>query len=190
MEPAAVAIRAAAKRPIERLELMLVVLDPGLEDVPVPHRRLDELDRLFVAPTAQRLVRHDRRDDRVAGAPWRDLDEKFGHWNSVFRRFRRWALKGIFEAVFRDLEQIAEIIARMPASFRLYSGDDSSTLALVNEHLREAAVPALAFEVEGAAHYLPAYAGNLDDRPHPVRLHVGDEDRQSGEIGGRGLMHR
>ena len=37
------------------------------------------------------------------GAPWRDLDKKFGHWNSVFRRFRRWALKGIFEAVFRLL---------------------------------------------------------------------------------------
>jgi transposase len=37
------------------------------------------------------------------GAPWRDLDEKFGRWNSVFRRFRRWALKGIFEAVFRHL---------------------------------------------------------------------------------------
>jgi transposase len=37
------------------------------------------------------------------GAPWRDLDKKFGHWNSVFRRFRRWALKGIFEAVFRHL---------------------------------------------------------------------------------------
>jgi transposase len=37
------------------------------------------------------------------GAPWRDLDEKFGNWNSVFRRFRRWALKGVFEAVFRQL---------------------------------------------------------------------------------------
>jgi transposase len=37
------------------------------------------------------------------GAPWRDLHEKFGHWNSVFRRFRRWALKGVFEVVFQHL---------------------------------------------------------------------------------------
>ena len=37
------------------------------------------------------------------GAPWRDLHEQFGHWNSVFRRFRRWALKGVFEVVSQHL---------------------------------------------------------------------------------------
>ena len=25
------------------------------------------------------------------GVPWRDLPREFGNWNSVFRRFRRWA---------------------------------------------------------------------------------------------------
>jgi transposase len=37
------------------------------------------------------------------GAPWRDLPEDFGKWNSVFQRFRRWALKGVFERVFTTL---------------------------------------------------------------------------------------
>ena len=37
------------------------------------------------------------------GAPWRDLPEEFGNWNSVFRRFRRWALKGAFESLFKAL---------------------------------------------------------------------------------------
>jgi transposase len=37
------------------------------------------------------------------GAPWRDLPAHFGRWNSVFRRFRRWALKGVLETVFKDL---------------------------------------------------------------------------------------
>lgn len=37
------------------------------------------------------------------GCPWRDPHREFGHWNSVFRRFRRWAQKGVFERVFENL---------------------------------------------------------------------------------------
>jgi transposase len=37
------------------------------------------------------------------GCPWRDLYPEFGRWNSVFRRFRRWALNGVFERVFESL---------------------------------------------------------------------------------------
>jgi putative transposase len=37
------------------------------------------------------------------GAPWRDLPETFGNWHSVFQRFRRWALKGVFERLFQLL---------------------------------------------------------------------------------------
>jgi len=38
-----------------------------------------------------------------AGAPWRDLPEEFGNWNSVFRRFRRWAQKGVWKLLFTEL---------------------------------------------------------------------------------------
>ena len=34
------------------------------------------------------------------GAQWRDLPGGFGHWNSVFQRFRRWVKGGVFERVF------------------------------------------------------------------------------------------
>ncbi len=37
------------------------------------------------------------------GSPWRDLPESFGHWFSVWKRFRRWALKGVFERIFAAL---------------------------------------------------------------------------------------
>ena len=37
------------------------------------------------------------------GAPWRDLPSEFGHWNSVFQRFRRWVEGGVFERVFACL---------------------------------------------------------------------------------------
>ena len=39
------------------------------------------------------------------GAPWRDLPAAFGTWSSVWKRFRRWALKGVFERIFEELSQ-------------------------------------------------------------------------------------
>jgi putative transposase len=37
------------------------------------------------------------------GAPWRDLPEIFGGWNSVFRRFSRWSKKGIWHRIFEAM---------------------------------------------------------------------------------------
>ena len=37
------------------------------------------------------------------GAPWRDLPDCFGKWFSVWKRFRRWALRGVFEKLFKAL---------------------------------------------------------------------------------------
>jgi transposase len=37
------------------------------------------------------------------GAPWRDLPERFGPWNSVFRRFSRWSKSGIWSRVAQAL---------------------------------------------------------------------------------------
>jgi transposase len=42
------------------------------------------------------------------GAPWRDLPEAFGNWNSVFQRFRRWARGGVFDRIFEALSDEAD----------------------------------------------------------------------------------
>ncbi len=37
------------------------------------------------------------------GSPWRDLPERFGKWNTVWRRFARWRDAGIFDATLEAL---------------------------------------------------------------------------------------
>ena len=38
-----------------------------------------------------------------AGLPWRDLPERFGRWNTVYKRYARWSEKGLWIAVFAAL---------------------------------------------------------------------------------------
>src|SRR5580698_3539270 len=33
------------------------------------------------------------------GTPWRDVPEKFGNWNLIYRRLRRWSVSGVWESV-------------------------------------------------------------------------------------------
>ncbi len=39
------------------------------------------------------------------GGPCRDLPPGFGAWNSVFRRFRRWAQGGVFQRIFEAVSE-------------------------------------------------------------------------------------
>jgi transposase len=38
------------------------------------------------------------------GAPWRDLPERYGAWKTVYSRFRRWTLQGVWEQVLQQLQ--------------------------------------------------------------------------------------
>jgi transposase len=56
---------------------------------PLDHRRV--LDAIFwIART---------------GAPWRDLPDKLGNWNSVHRQFRRWRASGVWDVMLQALAE-------------------------------------------------------------------------------------
>lgn len=38
-----------------------------------------------------------------SAAPWRDLPPELGRWKSVYTRFRRWSLAGVWETLFNAL---------------------------------------------------------------------------------------
>ncbi len=38
------------------------------------------------------------------GAPWPDLPERFGKYNTAFQRFNRWAKKGVWERLHAELQ--------------------------------------------------------------------------------------
>ena len=38
-----------------------------------------------------------------SGAPWRDLSERYGKWNTVYKCFAKWQEQGVFEKVFHEL---------------------------------------------------------------------------------------
>jgi transposase len=59
------------------------------------------------------------------GAPWRDVPEKYGNWNSIYRRFLRWSKSGIWESV-------AAALAETMAESGHYSIDSTTVRAHVS----------------------------------------------------------
>lgn len=42
------------------------------------------------------------------GAPWRDLPERYGKWQTVASRFYRWRKGGIWSQIFAQLQQMRD----------------------------------------------------------------------------------
>jgi transposase len=41
-----------------------------------------------------------------AGCPWRNMHKRYGKWNSVYVRFRRWAEQGIWDNMLTPLHEL------------------------------------------------------------------------------------
>lgn len=41
------------------------------------------------------------------GSPWRDVPERFGNWNTVYKNFNRWAAEGVWVRVLERVQSLA-----------------------------------------------------------------------------------
>ncbi len=62
----------------------------------------------FVTPRTGRPSEYRRVLDGIfwvtrTGAPWRDLPEELGKWNSIYQQFRRWSLSGLWDVLLDAL---------------------------------------------------------------------------------------
>src|SRR5919199_1865706 len=49
----------------------------------------------------------------ATGAPWRDLPERYGPWQTVYTRFRRWTLAGVWERTFAAVQRQADAAGQL-----------------------------------------------------------------------------
>lgn len=42
------------------------------------------------------------------GVPWRDLPERYGPWQSVYTRFRRWQQAGVWDRLLQEVQRQAD----------------------------------------------------------------------------------
>jgi transposase len=58
------------------------------------------------------------------GAPWRDLPARYGRWQTVYSRFRRWKQMGIWERMLGSLQQEAAQDATLDDSVAYLDGSN------------------------------------------------------------------
>jgi transposase len=62
-------------------------------------------------------------------APWRDMSERFGKCNSIYKRFNRWAENGTWEKLWAEVPTQADAAGRIDWVVSI-----DSTIARVHQH--------------------------------------------------------
>jgi transposase len=86
-----------------------------------------------------------RKDDRLVvnailwrlgtGAPWRDLPERYGPWQSVYTRFRRWTEAGVWDRLFAAVQRQADAAGELDWEVHFVDG------TVVRAHQHAAGAP-------------------------------------------------
>ncbi len=69
------------------------------------------------------------------GAPWRDLPERYGPWQTVYSRFRRWCEAGIWDRILATLQAEGAHDGEIDGSLTMIDGSN------VRAHQQAAGAP-------------------------------------------------
>jgi transposase len=56
------------------------------------------------------------------GAPWRDLPERYGPWSTVYSRFWRWRVAGVWDRVFAAVQRQADAAGEVDWAIQFVDG--------------------------------------------------------------------
>lgn len=65
----------------------------------------------------------------MTGAPWRDIPERFGNWNSIYQRFSDWSADGTWGQLLAAVQGAAEAKGEVGWAVSV-----DSTIARVHQH--------------------------------------------------------
>ncbi len=57
-------------------------------------------------PVARRAVVEATAWRYRTGAPWRDMPERFGNWNTIYKNFNRWSEQGVWARVLEKVQSL------------------------------------------------------------------------------------
>ncbi|MFJ8506355.1 IS5 family transposase [Streptomyces avermitilis] len=68
------------------------------------------------------------------GVPWPDLPERYGPWQTVYERHRRWSADGTWKAVLQELQIEADGALTRPAGGQEWAVNIDSTSCRAHQH--------------------------------------------------------